>query len=168
MATLEAGRLEALRHRDAGRTAPGLSGCIASIGAHDLTGNGYPDLLCTMEDGYLYVAVNDGAAFAQPVRLRQERDVIKAGVLAVPTPVRSSTGRLDLYCGNASGELLHLRDTATDGDPEFAPPTAITAGGRPFRLVAGPSGSVQGPEELTWGYVGPTAAEWSQPGVPGI
>ena len=67
----------------------GFPGCIASIGAHDLTGSGYPDLLCTMEDGYLYVAVNDGAAFAQPVRLRQERDVIKAGVLAVPTPVRS-------------------------------------------------------------------------------
>ncbi|CAI8016070.1 hypothetical protein GBAR_LOCUS9892 [Geodia barretti] len=130
--------------------------------------NGYPDLLCTMEDGYLYVAVNDGVAFAQPVRLRQERDVIKAGVLAVPTPVRSSTGRLDLYCGNASGEILHLRDTATDGAPEFAPPTVITAGGKPFRLVAGPSGSVQGPEELTWGYVGPTAAEWSQPGVPDL
>ena len=168
VAALEAGRLEPCGIATQDGSPLGYPGCIASIGAHDLTGNGYPDLLCTMEDGYLYVAVNDGAAFAQPVRLRQERDVIKAGVLTVPTPVRSPTGRLDLYCGNASGEILHLRDTAADGPPEFAPPTVITAGGRPFRLVAGLSGSVQGPEELTWGYVGPAAAEWSEPGVPDL
>ena len=165
VAALEAGSLAPCPIAAADGQPLGFPGCIASIGAHDLTGNGHPDLLCTMEDGYLYVAVNDGAAFAQPVRLRQERDVIKAGVLAVPTPVRSPTGRLDLYCGNASGEILHLRDTAAGGEPAFAPPAAITAGGRPFRLVAGPSGSVQGPEELTWGYVGPAAAEWSEPGV---
>ncbi len=168
VAALETGSLATCRIATQDRRPLGFPGCIASIGAHDLTGNGYPDLLCTMEDGYLYVAVNDGAAFTQPVRLRQERDVIKAGVLAVPTAVPSPSGRVDLYCGNASGEILHLRDTATDGAPEFAPPSAIAAGGRPFRLVAGLSGSVQGPEELTWGYVGPAAAEWSEPGVPDL
>ncbi len=168
VAALEADRLESCGIPTKDGRPLGFPGCIASIGEHDLTGNGYPDLLCAMEDGYLYVAVNDGAAFAQPVRVRQERDIIKAGVLAVPTPVLSPTGRLDLYCGNASGEILHLRDTAAGGEPAFAPPAAITAGGRPFRLVAGPSGSVQGPEELTWGYVGPAATEWSEPGVPDL
>ena len=101
-----------------------------------------------MEDGYLYVAVNDGAAFAQPVRLRQERDVIKAGVLAVPTPVRSATGRLDLYCGNASGEILppsrhrHGRRAGVrtahrhHGRPQAVPPR-----GRSVRLRAGTGGA---------------------------
>ena len=83
VAALEAGRLAPCGIATQDGRPLGFPGCIASIGAHDLTGSGYPDLLCTMEDGYLYVAVNDGAAFAQPVRLRQERDVIKAGVLAV-------------------------------------------------------------------------------------
>ena len=168
VAAMEAGKLDHWQIATQDGEPLGFPGCIASIGGYDLTGNGFPDLLCTMEDGYVYVAVNDGAAFAQPVRLRQERDVIKAGVLAVPTAVPSPSGRLDLYCGNASGEILHLRDTAAAGAPEFAPPTPITAGGSPFRLVAGLSGSVQGPEELTWGYVGPAAAEWSEPGVPDL
>ena len=161
------------RLRAAGRLAAGtdplfLYGCIPNMTCFDTTGNGYPDLTFVLEDGYVYVAQNDGKGFSQPRRLQQERSIIKAGVLAVPTPVRNESGKVDLYCGTASGEIMHLKNTSRSDEPDFESPYAIQTSGRPYRLLAGLDGSAQGPEELKWGYVGPAGVDWTGNGIPDL
>ena len=155
---------------DDGRLTDGTSpielpGCMPKMTCWDVTGNGYPDLVYILEDGYVYVSKNDGNRLAQPVRLQQERSVIKVGVLSVPAAIRNLKGSIDLYCGNASGEIMHLRNITTDAEPDFEPPVPIQAGGEAFRIIAGPDGSPQGPVEYKWGYVAPTAADWTGNGI---
>ena len=142
-----------------------LPGCIAKMARFDVTGSGYPDLLFITEDGYVSVVANDGARFHQPMRLQQERSIIKTGVLAVPVPLRTESGAVDLYCGTAGGEILHLKNAAAAGEPDFEPPVQVTLGGEPFRLTAGLNGSPHGPNELKWGYLGPVCADWDGDGA---
>lgn len=158
---------------DGGRLTDGaapvdLPGCMPKMACYDITGNGFLDLLFVLEDGYVYVSKNDGRRLAQPVRLQQERSIVKTGVLSVPAPVRNLDGSIDLYCGTASGEIMHLKNNSTGGESDFEPPVPIQAGGKPFRIIAGPDGSPHGPLEYKWGYVAPAAADWTGNGVPDL
>lgn len=64
----------------------------------------------------------------------------------------------DLITGDASGYLLLWPGTK---DPyAYREPLPFTVDGRPVHQIAGPSGSVQGPQERRWGYLKPTVMEW--------
>jgi len=44
----------------------------------------------------------------------------------------------------------------------------LTAGGKPFRILAGYNGSIQGPAEAKWGYTNVGAGDWDGDGLPDI
>ena len=41
----------------------------------------------------------------------------------------------------------------------WAAPEMITVNGKPFRVMAGPNGSIQGPAERKWGYTVQTVSD---------
>jgi len=50
----------------------------------------------------------------------------------------------------------------------WAAPKRLQADGRPFRIMAGPNGSIQGPAEAKWGYTTLNIADWDMDGLPDI
>ena len=148
VAALEAGRLAPCGIATQDGQPLGFPGCIASIGAHDLTRNGYPDLLCTMEDGY-------------PLRGRQRRCRVRpAGAAATGTqrhqgrrPGRPHAGAL---ADGPHRPVLRQRERRDPPSPRHrrggrtgvrgARPhhgrgQAVSSRGRPVRLGAGTGGA---------------------------
>ena len=149
-----------------------LFGCIPSIEAADLTGNGCPDLIFGMEDGHVYCSLNrspNAGGLATPVRLQQRPAAIKTNVLVVPAAGDlDGDGDSDLILGLASGEVLMLENEGTPSSPRWGRPRHIDVDDGFTRRVAGPSGSIQGPSEALWGYFAPELGDWTGNGLPDI
>ncbi len=151
-----------------------LAHCIHFPCAVDWNGNGKTDLLVGSEDGYISLLKNVGSAspypvFKSPARLETEHPALHASVLPVPAAHDwNGNGLPDLVVGNSGGELLFYRNIGEPGRPEFDREVMLTAGGAPIRVMAGPTGSIQGPSESKFGYTCPTVADWSQDGHPDI
>lgn len=54
--------------------------------------------------------------------------------------------------GNSAGEIAVIRNLSGGPDPVWAEPELIKVKGKPFRIMAGENGSIQGPVERKWGY----------------
>src|SRR5205085_2950684 len=52
--------------------------------------------------------------------------------------------------------------------PKWATSQRLKADGSTFRIMAGPSGSIQGPAEAKWGYTTLSVADWDLDGLPDI
>jgi hypothetical protein len=74
-------------------------------------------------------------------------------------------GDLDLICGNSAGYLGWIENLGGGYPPRWAEPRKLEAGGRVIRIMAGPSGSIQGPCEAKWGYTAPCVADWDRDGL---
>lgn len=68
-------------------------------------------------------------------------------------------GAPDLVVGAASGQLFVITNHGANESPAFGPLDTLKIEGRPFRIQAGYNGSIQGPNESTWGYVAPAMAD---------
>ena len=82
-------------------------------------------------------------------------DDLKCGALATPCGCDwDGDGDTDLVCGNTAGyiELFENLSGPKVEFPRFAAPRRLAAGGKTFRVMAGPNGSIQGPAEAKWGY----------------
>jgi hypothetical protein len=152
-----------------------LDHCIHFPVAVDWDGDGRLDLLVGAEDGYVSWLRHAGSnvdgrpAFHPPVRLQTARPRLHAGVLPVPAAHDwSGDGRPDLIVGNSAGEILFYPNVGTAERPEFGPEVQCRAGGKPIRLLAGPTGSIQGPSEAKFGYSCPTVADWDGDGRPDL
>ena len=142
--------------------------------AIDWTGNGHIDLIVGDEDGRVALVehtgqVRDGMpVFHQPVYFQQEADTLKFGALATPFVVDwDGDGRDDILCGNTAGNIAWFRNLGPgeDGLPKWSAPQLLeTPDGQPFRIMAGPSGSIQGPCEAKWGYTCMSVADWDGDG----
>jgi hypothetical protein len=155
--------------------ALGLDHCIHFPVAVDWDGDGRLDLLVGAEDGYVSWLRHAGAsvdgrpAFHPPVRLRTACPRLHAGVLPVPAAHDwDGDGRPDLIVGNSAGEILFYPNIGTAERPQFGPEVKCRAGGRPIRLLAGETGSIQGPSEAKFGYSCPTVADWDGDGRPDL
>ncbi len=144
--------------------------------AFDWDRDGDFDLIVGDEDGRVAFVENLGVRegtprFAQPVYFQQKPDTLKCGALATPFPFDwDEDGDIDILCGNTAGyieffENLSGPDVAT---PKWAPPKRLEVDGKPFRVLAGPNGSIQGPAEAKWGYTTLTVADWDGDGRPDI
>lgn len=141
--------------------------------ALDWDRDGDPDLICGDEDGRVAFIENlgfilEGApAFEQPRYFRQEADTLKFGALATPFAYDiDQDGDEDILCGNTAGHIGVFKNLGGDGEtPKFAavellgwrsqPEDSIGLAAprfHPMRILAGPSGSIQGPCEAKWGY----------------
>ena len=143
--------------------------------AVDWDHDGDLDLIVGDEDGRVALVENTGTLiagmprFLPPVYFRQEAADLKFGALVTPCGVDwDGDGDLDLICGNSAGYLGWIENLDGGNPPRWAAPRKLEAGDKVIRIMAGPSGSIQGPCEAKWGYTAPCVADWDRDGLPDI
>lgn len=169
----------------AGRPVPAVGGrrlrleleMIVPV-AFDWNRDGHMDLIVGDEDGRVAYVKHTGRldasrtpVFEAPRYFRQEADTLKSGALATPTTVDwDGDGDLDILSGNTAGFIEWFENLSGRGveRPRWAAPRRLEAGGRVFRVMAGPNGSIQGPVEAKWGYTTFSVADWDGDARPDI
>lgn len=146
--------------------------------AVDWDADGDFDLIVGDEDGRVALVENTGEhkqgvpVFHQPKYFQQQADELKFGALATPFAYDwDGDGDEDIICGNTAGSIGFFENVGTgdNGKPKWNAPQLLnvqTADGssREFRIMAGPSGSIQGPCEAKWGYTTLSVADWDGDG----
>ncbi|MFT4546474.1 MAG: putative neuraminidase [Verrucomicrobiales bacterium] len=132
--------------------------------------DGDMDLIVGDEDGRVAfvenVSVKDAQlpAFKQPVYFQQQADELKFGALATPFAHDwDMDGDEDILCGNTAGNIALFKNLDGKGS-QWSAPELLKADGETFRIMAGASGSIQGPAEAKWGYTTLSVADWDADG----
>ena len=146
--------------------------------AFDWDKDGDADLIVGDEDGRVAFVENLGRvtqgktpAFAQPVYFKQEADTLKCGALATPVGTDwDGDGDIDIVSGNTAGfiEFFENLSGPRTPQPKWAAPRRLHVSGKPFRIMAGPNGGIQGPAEAKWGYTTLSVADWDVDSRPDI
>jgi hypothetical protein len=169
----------------AGRKLPSASGGRLAMDlemivpvAFDWDKDGDFDLIVGDEDGRVALVENTGKLasdrtpqFAMPRYFQQLADTLKCGALATPVGCDwDGDGDTDILAGNTAGyiELFENLSSARVASPEWNAPRKIEVEGEPLRIMAGPSGSIQGPAEAKWGYTTLNVADWDGDRLPDI
>jgi len=133
------------------------------------------DLIVGDEDGRVTLIENTGVLnrdrtpkFRAPKYFQQQADELKCGALATPFVVDWDRDRdLDIVSGNTAGyiELFENLSGPRVAEPKWAAPRRLEVDGKPFRIMAGTNGSIQGPAEAKWGYTTLNVADWDGDGL---
>lgn len=143
--------------------------------ASDFDGDGNVDLVVGDEDGRVAWIRNTGKVrhgmpvFTDPEYFRQEADLVKFGALVTPYCVDwDKDGRFDIIAGNSSGEIAFIKNSSKGKELVWEEPQKICVKGKPFRVMAGYNGSIQGPAEAKWGYTVLSVADLDNDGIDDI
>jgi hypothetical protein len=145
--------------------------------AFDWDKDGDLDLVVGDEDGRVALVENTGKfagrlpQFLPPRYFQQQADDLKCGALATPVGTDwDGDGDTDILAGNTAGLIEFFENLSGPrvATPTWAAPQRLEAGGKPFRVMAGKNGSVQGPVEAKWGYTTFSVADWDADGLPDI
>lgn len=146
--------------------------------AIDWDDDGDHDLIVGDEDGRVAFVENTGRftagqpVFEPPSYFQQVAETLKFGALATPYAYDwDADGDQDILCGNTAGEIGYFENLGTgeNGFPKWNAPqllnvTTTDGGTKPFRILAGENGSIQGPCEAKWGYTTLSVADWDGDG----
>ncbi|MFT6809072.1 MAG: hypothetical protein ACJA01_002304 [Saprospiraceae bacterium] len=140
--------------------------------AIDWDKDGDQDLIVGDEDGRVAWIENTGKVkdrmplFKSPRYFQQKADNVKFGALVTPVSVDwDDDGDEDLICGNTAGYVGFIENLDGANPPSFAKPVYLDSGDKTLRILAGPSGSIQGPCEAKWGYTTLSVADWNGDGL---
>jgi hypothetical protein len=146
--------------------------------AFDWDKDGDADLIVGDEDGRVAWVENTGTlsatrapVFARPKYFQQEADTLKCGALATPVGTDwDGDGDFDIVSGNTAGYIDFFENLSGPGvaEPKWNAPRHLEVDGKPFRVMAGKNGSIQGPAEAKWGYTTLNVADWDGDGLPDI
>ncbi len=146
--------------------------------AFDWDRDGDFDLIVGDEDGRVAFVENLGMStdahvpqFASPQYFQQEADTLKCGALATPFGTDwDGDGDVDIVSGNTAGYIEFFENLSGPqvAVPKWAAPKRLEVDGKPFRIMAGPQGSIQGPAEAKWGYTTLHVADWDADGLPDV
>ncbi len=146
--------------------------------AIDWDADGDIDLIVGDEDGRVAFVENTGQlrdqmpVFESPKYFRQIADTLKFGALATPFAYDwDQDGDEDILCGNTAGQIgwFENRGAGENGLPKWSAARLLSVRSpdgsvAPFRVMAGPNGSIQGPCEAKWGYTTLSVADWDGDG----
>ena len=140
--------------------------------AVDWDGDGDADLVVGDEDGRVALVENTGEVkdnmplFLSPAYFQQLGGLVKFGALATPFAVDwDEDGDQDLICGNSAGYIGFIENLDGGNPPKWNKPVYLESGGEVIRIMAGDSGSIQGPAEKKWGYTSLSVADWDGDGL---
>jgi hypothetical protein len=146
--------------------------------AFDWDRDGDLDLVVGDEDGRVALCENSGKLradrvpqFLPPRYFQQQAETLKCGALATPAVHDwDGDGDQDILCGNTAGFIEFFENLSGPAVefPKWAAPVRLQVDGQPFRTLAGPNGSIQGPAEAKWGYTCLTVADWDGDALPDI
>lgn len=133
------------------------------------------DLIVGDEDGRVAFVENTGEIknhmpiFNTPRYFQQKAQYVKFGALATPFSTDwDDDGDEDLISGNSAGYISFIENLDGGDPPRWAPPKYLKAENEIIRIVAGESGSIQGPCEAKWGYTTLSVADWNKDGLKDI
>lgn len=142
--------------------------------AFDWDKDGDVDLIVGDEDGRVALVENTGQIdgnkipiFLPPRYFQQEADTLKCGALATPVGVDwDGDGDTDIISGNTAGYIEYFENLSGPhvAKPTWSAPRRLEVDGKPFRVMAGRNGSIQGPAEAKWGYTTMNVADWDLDG----
>lgn len=139
--------------------------------------DGDVDLIVGDEDGRVAFIEHTGQfrenvpIFQQPKYFSQQADTLKCGALATPFAFDwDGDGDQDILSGNTAGTIEWFENLSGKGveQPRWAAPRSIEVEGKPFRIMAGANGSIQGPAEAKWGYTTINVVDWDHDSLPDI
>lgn len=146
--------------------------------AIDWNRDGQCDLIVGDEDGRVAFVQNSGQLdsrgvplFESPRYFQQQADTLKSGALATPCPFDwDNDGDIDILSGNTAGYIEWFENLGRNdlGAIHWAAAKKLEVDGKPFRVMAGENGSIQGPAEAKWGYTTFTICDWNRDGLADI
>ncbi len=146
--------------------------------AIDWDDDGDVDLIVGDEDGRVAFVENTGVisnnmpVFNSPQYFLQKAELVKFGALVTPFSVDwDDDGDEDLICGNSAGYISFIENLDGGSPPTWDKPELLKARlarqaeSEIIRIMAGDSGSIQGPAEKKWGYTTLTVSDWDGDGL---
>ena len=133
----------------------------------DLDGDGEQEILITGNPGVvIWLDYADGEWRERPP-LQRVGGAARVETLAVPRLADlDGSGAPDLVVGDSSGYLWRFANrAAAPGAFDFAAGVRLHAGGSEIHHLAGPTCSIQGPNEARWGYLNPLVTDWDGDGL---
>ena len=133
----------------------------------DLDGDGEQEILITGNPGVVIWLDYQAGQWRERPPLLRIGGAARVETLAVPCLADlDGSGSPDLVVGDSSGYLWRFGNRATEAAAfDFAAGTRLQAGGAEIHHLAGPTGSIQGPNEARWGYLNPLVADWDGDGL---
>ena len=133
----------------------------------DLDGDGEPEILITGNPGVVIWLDHEDGAWHERPPLQRAGGAARVETLAVPClAVLDGSGAPDLVAGDSSGYLWRFANRAAEpGAFDFAAGVRLHAGESEIHHLAGPTGSIQGPNESRWGYLNPLLIDWDGDGL---
>ena len=128
----------------------------------DLDGDGEQEILISGNPGVVIWLDHEDGAWRERAPLQRIGGAARVETLAVPCLADlDGSGAPDLVVGDSSGYLWRFANRAAEpGAFDFAAGVRLHAGGSEIHHLAGPTGSIQGPNEARWGYLNPLVVDW--------